>query len=180
MASAKFTIGDMVWSKMKGYCPWPSRIAEPSESSLKPQNNQKGAKPSHLVYFFGSNNFAWLSEEHIKPYDEFKDKNKNGSKSAQFKEGLKQIEEYIRSGGRSQIHTQPPSAASAINNVNSSALSAAGDSLNDFDGKYNCFSNMLYTYTMCIYVPVFCDFFSLCCRHSTCAFFEDCVHASGV
>lgn len=132
MANAKFSIGDMVWSKMKGYCPWPSRIAEPSESSLKPPNNQKGAKPSHLVYFFGSNNYAWLSEEHIKPYDDFKDKNKNGSKSAQFKEGLKQIEEYIRTGGKSHA----PTTTSAINNVTSSALSGAGDSLNDFDGKF--------------------------------------------
>lgn len=132
MANAKFSIGDLVWSKMKGYAPWPSRIAEPSESSLRLPNNQKGAKHSYLVYFFGSNNYAWITEENIKPYEEFKEKNKNGAKTIHFKEGLKQIEEYIKTGGKSHA---PATTSSAINKVNSSALSGAGDSLNDFDGK---------------------------------------------
>lgn len=100
-ANKLFNIGDPVWSKMKGYCPWPSRIAGPNESALKNTvDKTKQTKPSYLVYFFGSNNFAWMPEDTIKPYEEFKEKNKNGAKSAQFRAGIKQIEEYIASGGR--------------------------------------------------------------------------------
>lgn len=132
MTEAKFNIGDPVWSKMKGYCPWPSRIANPNESSLKNNDKTKTNKPSYLVYFFGSNNFAWMSEDTIKPYEEFKEKNKNGAKNVQFKQGIKQIEEYIANGGQKELIE----ATSAINQDNpaspaSGKSSADGDDLNN-------------------------------------------------
>lgn len=37
---------------------------------------------------------AWIEETQIKPYLQFKDTHLNSSKSAQFKEALKQIEEF--------------------------------------------------------------------------------------
>lgn len=129
----RYTIGDPVWSKMKGYCPWPSRIAAPTESSLKntAADKQKVPKIYYLVYFFGSNNFAWMPEDTIKPYEEFKDKNKNGSRNATFKQGLKQIEEYIANGGKATL-VDTTSAAIKNNNNNDSAPSpTAGDSLNN-------------------------------------------------
>lgn len=147
MSNAEFSIGDTVWSKMKGYSPWPSRIAEPSESALKPPSNQKGSKPSHLVYFFGSHDFAWISEEHIKPYQEFKDKNKNGCKKARFKDGLKEIEEFIKSGGKTTLNS-----ASAIpdTKVSSSLASGAGDAVNDSsnncDGKLSFLPTFILTF----------------------------------
>lgn len=113
MGDHKFSIGDQVWSKMKGYCPWPSRIAAPWESSLRNTVADKSKTPKvyHLVYFFGSNNFAWMPEDAIKPYEEFKDKYKNGSKTTQFKQGLKQVEEYIANGGAATLNKSAPDAA---------------------------------------------------------------------
>lgn len=127
-----FQVGDPVWSKMRGFCAWPSRIAAPHESSLKntAAEKQKTPKNYYLVYFFGSNNFAWMPEDTIKPYAEFKDENeKKGKKTVQFKAGLKQIEEYIANGGKATLN-EPP-AKSGNNNDIATSPSAAGDSLNN-------------------------------------------------
>lgn len=145
MTEAKFSCGDPVWSKMKGYCPWPSRIADPSESTLRntAADKLKAPKVHYLVYFFGSNNFAWMPEDTIKPYEEFKDKNKGGSKNAQFKQGLKQIEDYISNGGKATLVDTASGAAIKNNTIEESATSpsAAGDSLSNdasnIDGKYH-------------------------------------------
>ncbi|KAG8191358.1 hypothetical protein JTE90_006103 [Oedothorax gibbosus] len=49
-------VNDLVWAKMKGYPAWPARISEP----------KKGHKRlHHYVYFFGTNNYAWILDEHI-------------------------------------------------------------------------------------------------------------------
>lgn len=127
----KFTVGEPVWSKMKGYCPWPSRIAAPSESSLRNTQADKSKTPKvyYLVYFFGSNNFAWMPEDTIKPYEEHKEKNKNGSKNAQFKQGLKQIEEYIAKGGKASLKLDNNSAIS--NDDNAKSPSEADESLSN-------------------------------------------------
>lgn len=134
----KYTVGDPVWSKMKGYCPWPSRIADPSESNLKntAADKLKVPKVHYLVYFFGSNNFAWMAEDCIKPYAEFKEKNKNGAKSGQFKAGLKQIEDYIETGGPESLvaeylHKNNSSAAAIKNNDDASSPSAGDLHSND-------------------------------------------------
>lgn len=145
MTEEKFAVGDPVWSKMKGYCPWPSRIAAPHESSLKNTATEKSKSKTHyLVYFFGSNNFAWMPEDTIKPYEQFKDKNKNGSKTSQFKQGLKQIEDYIQNGGRDLIPSAETASSTAIksdSNNDEAASPSAGDSLSNdasnLDGKYS-------------------------------------------
>lgn len=90
----KFKIGDPVWTKMKGYCPWPSRIADPAETSNLPKPRAPKTT-QHLVYFFGSNNFAWMTEETIVPFLQSKEKHKKGCKKASFKKGCIQIEEYV-------------------------------------------------------------------------------------
>lgn len=140
----KYSIGDPVWSKMRGFCPWPSRIAAPYESSLKNTNadKQKVPKIYYLVYFFGSNNFAWMAEDCIKPYEEFKDKFKSGGKQASFKQGLKQIDDYVTDDGKAKLleeyqqrqqqnNTTSTSAAIKTNNDPTTSPSAAGDSLNN-------------------------------------------------
>lgn len=142
MADLKFDIGDPVWSKMKGYCPWPSRIAAPHESTLENKEKQKNQKVFYLVFFFGSNNFAWMPEDTVKPYHEFKEKNKNGSKTNQFRAGLKAIEEYIASGGKATLDIPPHSEVSKNNPSNDNATSPSAnvdspeESTNN-DGKYS-------------------------------------------
>lgn len=61
-AKFQFQMGDLVWAKMKGFSPWPGKLVDPQSTNMrKPPGNVK-SKPVQCVYFFGSNNFAWIPE----------------------------------------------------------------------------------------------------------------------
>merc|ERR1719264_481650 len=51
----------------------------------------------HCVFFFGTHDYAWITDTDIKPYQEFKDK-LNTKKSASFRGAIAEIEEYIKTG----------------------------------------------------------------------------------
>lgn len=99
---SKFNIGDLVWAKMKGFSPWPGKVVPPHENMKKPPGNYK-SKPIQCVYFFGSDNFAWIQEDAIKPYKEMKEQFSKLNKSNPFKEALDRIEDYIKSGCKDEI-----------------------------------------------------------------------------
>ncbi|XP_058818010.1 cytokine-like nuclear factor N-PAC isoform X2 [Topomyia yanbarensis] len=88
-----YAVNDLVWAKMKGFSPWPGRISQPP-AELRRIAVKKNI-PVRCIFFFGSNNYAWIEETQIKPYQEFKDKLLSSCKSAGFKEAVQQIEEYI-------------------------------------------------------------------------------------
>ncbi|EFN85056.1 Nuclear protein NP60-like protein [Harpegnathos saltator] len=94
--SEVFKLGDLVWAKMKGFSPWPGRVSNPSKDLKKPANTKKG--PVQCIFFFGTNNYAWIEESHIKPYQEFKDTLVKSSKSNAFKDAVEAIEEFIAKG----------------------------------------------------------------------------------
>ncbi|XP_074593387.1 nucleosome-destabilizing factor [Brevipalpus obovatus] len=102
---SKFNIGDLVWAKMKGFSPWPGKVVPPHENMKRPPGNYKN-KPIQCVYFFGSNNYAWIQEDAIKPYPDMKEAYSKLNKSNAFKEALDKIEEYIKSGGTDPIPPQ--------------------------------------------------------------------------
>ena len=58
MVAKSFEVDDLVWAKMKGYSPWPGKIIEPPA-------NTKSKKYHHYVFFFGSDNHAWIPDENI-------------------------------------------------------------------------------------------------------------------
>ncbi|XP_045778761.1 putative oxidoreductase GLYR1 homolog isoform X2 [Maniola jurtina] len=89
--SIAYKLGDLVWAKMKGFSPWPGRVAVPTPE-LKPL---KKATNIQCIYFFGTNNYAWIEEHNIKPYHEHKEQLIKSSKSVAFKEAVAQIEEFI-------------------------------------------------------------------------------------
>ncbi|XP_035442637.1 cytokine-like nuclear factor N-PAC isoform X2 [Spodoptera frugiperda] len=89
--SESFKLGDLVWAKMKGFSPWPGRVAIPTPE-LKPP---KKATNAQCIYFFGTNNYAWIEDNNIKPYQEFKEQLIKSCKTAAFKEAVNQIEEFI-------------------------------------------------------------------------------------
>lgn len=97
-SAPKFAVGDLVWAKMKGFCPWPGKLVDPATSSLRKPPGHVQNKTSYCVYFFGTNNFAWITEDAIKPYAEFKEQNIKLSKSKGFKEAVAVIEDYIKNG----------------------------------------------------------------------------------
>ncbi|XP_052749922.1 cytokine-like nuclear factor N-PAC isoform X2 [Galleria mellonella] len=89
--SVAYKLGDLVWAKMKGFSPWPGRVAIPTPE-LKPP---KKATNVQCIYFFGTNNYAWIEENNIKPYHEFKEQLIKSSKTVAFKDAVNEIEEYI-------------------------------------------------------------------------------------
>ncbi|KAK9296060.1 hypothetical protein QLX08_009828 [Tetragonisca angustula] len=94
--SEVFKLGDLVWAKMKGFSPWPGRVSNPSKDLKKPTYTKKG--PVQCIFFFGTNNYAWIEESNIKPYLEYKDTLVKSSKSAAFKDAVEAIEEFIANG----------------------------------------------------------------------------------
>ncbi|XP_059145552.1 cytokine-like nuclear factor N-PAC [Physella acuta] len=87
--ATNFKIGDLVWAKMKGFQAWPGKIVEPKDGVKKPSNK----KNVHFVYFYGSENYAWIQEENIYPYPEYKSKYEGSSRIPRgFKEALEAIE----------------------------------------------------------------------------------------
>ncbi|XP_053973823.1 cytokine-like nuclear factor N-PAC [Hylaeus anthracinus] len=94
--SEVFKLGDLVWAKMKGFSPWPGRVSNPSKDLKKPTNTKKG--PVQCIFFFGTNNYAWIEESNLKPYLEYKDTLVKSSKSGAFKDAVEAIEEFIANG----------------------------------------------------------------------------------
>ncbi|CAG7717188.1 unnamed protein product [Allacma fusca] len=90
----KVKMGDLVWAKMKGFSPWPGKVTLPGKNVKikKPKTN----KLVYCIWFFGSNNFAWIEENNIKPYEKYKEQLSKACKTAQFRDACAQIEEYIR------------------------------------------------------------------------------------
>ncbi|GAB0095257.1 Putative oxidoreductase GLYR1 homolog [Sergentomyia squamirostris] len=91
--SGTFALNDLVWAKMRGFSPWPGRVVEP------PPELRKLAKknvPAQCIFFFGSNNYAWIENAFIRPYQQFKSKFINSYKTMAFKDAVEQIEKYIK------------------------------------------------------------------------------------
>ncbi|XP_015366934.1 PREDICTED: putative oxidoreductase GLYR1 homolog [Diuraphis noxia] len=85
-----YEINDLVWAKMKGFPPWPGRVSEPTVQLVK-----KPKKNCKCIFFFGSNNYAWIELGCLKPYFQFKDTLSYSCKNTLFKEACKAIEQHI-------------------------------------------------------------------------------------
>ncbi|XP_026805739.1 putative oxidoreductase GLYR1 homolog [Rhopalosiphum maidis] len=86
----KYEVNDLVWAKMKGFPPWPGRVSEPTI-----QLNKKPKKNCKCIFFYGTNNYAWIELGCLKPYFQFKDTLSYSCKTVHFKEACKAIEQYI-------------------------------------------------------------------------------------
>ncbi|KAF8791059.1 cytokine-like nuclear factor N-PAC isoform X2 [Argiope bruennichi] len=66
MAAKKdFSIGDLVWAKMKCFPFWPAKIVEPPTNA-----KSTSRKARHYVFFFGSENYAWIQDKFIVHHSE--------------------------------------------------------------------------------------------------------------
>ncbi|XP_015929602.1 uncharacterized protein [Parasteatoda tepidariorum] len=94
MVGKDLDIGDLVWAKMKGYPPWPSRVMEP------PTKHTHTKKNHHYVKFFGTKNYAWIEDDKIFPHsDDMIDKTSKKKPGAL----VKAIEEIV-----DEYKTRPP------------------------------------------------------------------------
>lgn len=94
--AGEFKIGDLVWAKMKGYPPWPGKVVEPKPEVKKPADK----RPKQFVFFFGSENYAWVTEDNIWGYAENKERFGTATRSFRgFQEGVDAMEEIIKKQG---------------------------------------------------------------------------------
>ncbi|KAG5879526.1 hypothetical protein JTB14_029892 [Gonioctena quinquepunctata] len=90
----KLGVDDFVWAKLTGYPPWPSMIVEPElEVPEKPLNDSK--REYFWVYFFGSHDYSWIEERHIKPYEQYRDKYVPLYKKSLFVGAVEELEEHL-------------------------------------------------------------------------------------
>ncbi|CAN8006462.1 unnamed protein product [Ixodes hexagonus] len=125
--ATKYNIGDPVWAKMKGFSPWPGKVANPTKDVKRPALK----KPMQCIFFFGTNNYAWIQEDQIHPYERKKDQLSKSSKTASFKEAVEAIEDYVKtmpeapwiyatatelkvSAGRRKLHLVPASCCQPV------------------------------------------------------------------
>ncbi|ESO02559.1 hypothetical protein HELRODRAFT_106726 [Helobdella robusta] len=73
---SKFKLGDIVWAKMKGFPPWPGKVCHPMPDVKKPADK----RPKQFIFFFGSENYAYVLEETIWPFTKFKELYKTPSR----------------------------------------------------------------------------------------------------
>ncbi|XP_057827491.1 uncharacterized protein LOC131038921 [Cryptomeria japonica] len=64
----KFSVGDLVWCKVKYHPWWPGQIFDPSDASEAARQLQK--KDRLLVANFGDQTFAWCELSNLKPFRE--------------------------------------------------------------------------------------------------------------
>ncbi|EDW99057.1 PC4 and SFRS1-interacting protein [Drosophila yakuba] len=85
-AAASYSIGDLVFAKVKGYPPWPAKIT-------KSNNNKK-----YNVYFYGTGETANIKVEDLFPYANNKERfaTEKIMKRAKFIEAIEQIESALR------------------------------------------------------------------------------------
>ncbi|XP_016980232.1 PC4 and SFRS1-interacting protein [Drosophila rhopaloa] len=107
-AAKSYSIGDLVFAKVKGYPPWPAKIT-------KINNNKK-----YNVYFYGTGETANIKVEDLFPYADNKEKfaTEKIMKRAKFIEAIEQIESALRGEDSAPIDLSgaeepvaPPTAA---------------------------------------------------------------------
>ncbi|XP_041461180.1 putative oxidoreductase GLYR1 isoform X3 [Lytechinus variegatus] len=86
-----FDLGDLVWAKMSSFPAWPGRIVKPWKNVKKPA----GKKAVRFVFFFGTEDHAWVKEESLKHYEENKATLSKAGKGAKFTKAIDAIEEAI-------------------------------------------------------------------------------------
>uniref|UniRef100_A0A1B6GI18 Cytokine-like nuclear factor N-PAC n=1 Tax=Cuerna arida TaxID=1464854 RepID=A0A1B6GI18_9HEMI len=90
-----YKVGDLVWAKMKGFPPWPGRVSNPPKDLKRPASK----KASHCIYFFGSENYGWIEESNLKPYEQYKEALIRANKSGAFKDAVEAIEKCAQNKG---------------------------------------------------------------------------------
>ncbi|CAC5396404.1 unnamed protein product [Mytilus coruscus] len=90
---SKYEVGDLVWAKMKGFPSWPGKVIAPKDEVKKPLKKTL----HHFVFFFGSENYAWIPEENIYLYAANRNKFKLNSRIPKgYKEALEAIEDEVK------------------------------------------------------------------------------------
>ncbi|XP_014211274.1 PC4 and SFRS1-interacting protein [Copidosoma floridanum] len=84
----RFSVGDRVFAKVRGYPPWPARIESVSEPNTK--------APKYNVIFYGTRETGVCKFEDLFHYLENKEKFSKAQKRKLFRDGLLELEEDLK------------------------------------------------------------------------------------
>lgn len=87
-----FFVGELVWAKLKNRLPWPGKIVDPTKPEFLKHKPTTDAE-LYLVYFFQTNDFAWMEAGAIKSFQKFKHQLSKLTDDDKFVKACKQIEE---------------------------------------------------------------------------------------
>lgn len=108
----EYKLDDLVWAKMKGFQAWPGKVIEPKPEVKRPSDK----KPKQFIFFFGSENYAWITEDLIWPYGEYRDKYKSNQRPSRvFQEAVDTAEELFKAfpAEKAKARSKSPSPAPA-------------------------------------------------------------------
>ncbi|KAL3526412.1 hypothetical protein ACH5RR_011068 [Cinchona calisaya] len=90
-----YSVGDLVWGKIKSHPWWPGQIYDPKDASEKAVKfNQKGRL---LVAYFGDGSFAWCLPSQLMPFAEhFEDMSKQSSSNSFVNAVQEAVDEIAR------------------------------------------------------------------------------------
>lgn len=91
----QFSVGDLVWGKVK-YHPWfPGQVCDPSDASELA--SRRCNKDRVLVAYFGDQTFAWCKESNLKPFQQNFGEMAKQSAGKPFLNGVdKAVNEFVR------------------------------------------------------------------------------------
>ncbi|XP_071846382.1 cytokine-like nuclear factor N-PAC isoform X2 [Apostichopus japonicus] len=87
-----FKLGDLVWAKLSSFPAWPGRIVKPWKHVRKPA----GKKATYFVYFFGTEDHAWVRADNLKNYLEHKEPMTKAAKGVKLQKAIEAIEAAIK------------------------------------------------------------------------------------
>lgn len=90
---SEFQIGDIAWAKMVRSPPWPCVILKTVAGMRKPSKDPN--RKYYWVFFFGSNNFAWIPKSQLSNFEENREKNIQPSDVPYFTEAVEEAEEHL-------------------------------------------------------------------------------------
>ncbi|XP_077548969.1 uncharacterized protein LOC144162324 [Haemaphysalis longicornis] len=100
-----YAFGDPVWAKMRGFPAWPGKIVD---ASFIPTKKPARKKSMQCVFFFGTNDCAWISEDNITPYHAGKEKfAKCNVRVPKFQQSLDTAAHYVLQLTRKQSSNLP-------------------------------------------------------------------------
>ncbi|CAL1279521.1 unnamed protein product [Larinioides sclopetarius] len=102
MVAADFEVGDLVWAKMKNFPYWPAKIVNPPSNT----KSTPSKKAHHYVFFFGSENYAWISDDNINHHSEEMLQSISTKKKSQLYKSA--IEKIIVESEKVPMKSKPP------------------------------------------------------------------------
>ncbi|XP_014682002.1 PREDICTED: putative oxidoreductase GLYR1 homolog [Priapulus caudatus] len=101
MASELYNVGDIVWAKMKGFPPWPGKVVVPPKDVKKPA----GKKNMTCVFFFSTENYAWIVDDLVSMYEKGKAANKKSGRGGSFRDACESAEELLTNKPKPPVKT---------------------------------------------------------------------------